>query len=537
MKNSLIARLYVLLLVVSVTASSCAKKLDLFPDNELTADKVYSTPAGIKSVLAKLYATLSITGNQGPSGQPDITGGLDEGSQVAFIRGFFNCQELPTDEAVCFWQDQTIKSFHGLSWNSNDPFLLGMYARPIYNVTLINDYLRQSTSDNLSRYGITGTIAAEVTKTRAEARFLRAFNYWVMLDLFGKSTFITEADGIGAFLPKEISRADLFKYVEAELLAIDADLAPAKSIEYGRVDKAAAWALLARLYLNAKVYTGKERYTDAITYANKVISSGYSLYKSYPGLFMADNDKAKDEFIFAVNCDGVKTQAYGNTSFFIHAACGASDNAIYGVSSGWIGYRATAGLANLFTDLSGTTDQRALFTNTSDIAIKDYAKSANFEGYGGLGVRKFVNIRSDGLPANDSKKEFSDIDFPIFRLPEMYLIYAEAVLRGGAGGDKTTAVGYINDLRKRAYGNTSGNIAFADLTLDFVLAERGRELYWEGHRRTDLVRYDLLTTATYLWPWKGGAASGTSVDKKYNIFPIPATNRTTNPNLSQNDNY
>jgi hypothetical protein len=523
--------------VAILMAGSCAKKLDLFPQNDLTPEKTYSTAAGYKSVLAKIYGGLAITGNQGPAGQPDIAGGLDEGSQVAFIRMFFNCEELPTDEAVVAWNDQTIHDFHDLKWTSADPFLKGIYARPIYNITLINEYLRESTDTKLAARNIVGNDAADIKKSRAEARFLRAFNYWVMLDLFGKSTFIDETNLIGTDLPGEKSRTDLFTFIESELKAIDGDLAPVKSIEYGRVDQGAAWALLARLYLNAQVYTGTARYTDAITYANKVIGGGYSLQPSYAQLFMADNDKRKDEFMFAVNCDGLHTQAYGNTTFFVHAACG-DDHNDYGVGGGWNGYRATKGLSDLFTDLSGATDKRAMFTTSkygtspTQIAISDVSTFDN-----GLHVVKWKNIRSDGGAISDVTANFSDVDFPVFRLSEMYLIYAEAVLRGGTGGDATTALGYINLIRTRAYGNASGNINAGALTLNFILAERGRELYWEGHRRTDLIRYGLLTTGTYLWPWKGGVASGTAVDPKYNIFPVPAANRTANPNLSQNTGY
>jgi hypothetical protein len=258
---------------------------------------------------------------------------------------------------------------------------------------------------------------------------------------------------------------------------------------------------------------------------------------------MADNDKRKDEFMFTINCDGLHTQAYGNTTFLAHAACGDDHNE-YGVGSGWNGYRATAALGNLFPkDGSGnidtTADKRGVFFYTSkykatptQMAITDVS---NFEN--GLHVNKWRNIRSDGGPISDVKADFADIDFPVFRLSEMYLIYAEAVLRGGTGGDATTALNYINLIRTRAYGNTNGNISAGALTLDFILAERGRELYWEGHRRTDLIRYGLLTSGTYLWPWKGGVSSGTAVDSKYNLFAVPATNRTSNPNLTQNEGY
>lgn len=536
MKNKLIK--YVAgLLVMAMAISSCAKKLDLYPTNDLTPEKAYATAAGYKSVLAKIYGTLSITGNAGPAGNPDISGGLDEGSQVAFIRMLFNCEELPTDEAVVAWNDQTIHDFHNLKFTSADPFLKGIYARPIYNITLINEYLRESTDAKLTERGISGSDAADIKNSVAEVRFLRAFNYWVMMDLFGKSTFITEDDKVGTNLPREINRDDLFKYIESELKAIDGDLAPARTIEYGRVDQGAAWALLARMYLNAGVYTGTTRYTDAITYAKKVIDAGYTLYPGYARVFMADNDKAKNEFMFAINCDGSKTQAYGNTTFFVHAACG-NDNAEYGVGGGWFGYRSTAAHVNLFSDLTGATDQRAMFTTSkygtspAQLIINDVS---NFEQ--GPHVKKYVNIRSDGGPVSDSKKDFADVDFPVFRLPEMYLIYAEAVLRGGTGGDAATALSYMNLIRERAYGNSSGNISAGQLTLQYILDERGRELYWEGHRRTDLIRYGLLTTGTYLWPWKGGVSSGTAVDPKYNLFPIPSSNLVANPNLTQNPGY
>jgi starch-binding outer membrane protein, SusD/RagB family len=538
MKNKTISKL-LLAVVTAITVSSCAKKLDLFPQNDLTPEKAFSNAAGYKSVLAKIYGTLSITGNSGPAGAPDISGGLDEGSQVAFIRMLFNCETLPTDEAVVAWNDQTIKDFHNLRWTADDPFLKGIYARCIYNVTLINEYLRESTDAKLAERGIGGNDATEIKKSVAETRFLRAFNYWVMLDLFGKSTFITEADALGATLPKEINRPDLFKYIESELLAIESGLATAKSAEYGRVDQGAAWALLARLYLNAGVYTGTTKYTEAITYAKKVIGGGYSLHPNYRQVFMADNDKAKNEFMFAINCDGARTQAYGNTTFFVHCAAG-DDFADYGVNGGWFGYRTTTGLTNLFTDLTGSTDKRAMFTTSkfgtspAQAVITDVAEFSQ-----GIHVNKYRNIRSDGGPTSDARREFSDVDFPVFRLSEMYLIYTEAVMRGGTGGDLGTALTYMNAIRSRAGATpfVAGDITATPAGLQTVLDERGRELYWEGHRRTDLVRYNLLTTGTYLWQWKGGVANGTAVEAKYNIFPIPTTNRTSNPNLSQNEGY
>jgi len=560
MKNNFLKTQGAILMLV-IMISSCAKKLDLLPQNDLTPEKVYATPAGYKSVLAKIYGAMSIGGNSGPAGSPDISGGLDEGSQIAFIRPFFNCQELPTEEAVCFWNDQTVKNYHAFSYTADDPFLKGMYARPIWNITLINEYLRESTDEKLASRNISGAAATEIKNTRSEIRFLRAFNYWVMMDIFGKSTFITESYGIASNqTPPEISRANLYAFIMSELKAIETEMAPAKSAEYGRVDKAANWALQARIYLNANVYLGTTSntyYDSAIINAVKVINAGYSLnqtavngYSGYGQLFMADNDKRTNEIIWAINCDGLKTQGYGNTTFLANAPSGDDKPTDYfkgAGGAGWKGYVATKNLANLFPDPTGATDKRAMFTTSKfgtsasqiELPILPNASEVNFgDPSSGVHVSKFKNIRSDNAEIQDlNNRTFADIDFPLFRLSEMYLIYAEAVLRGGTSGNITTAVGYINNIRTRAYGNTSGNITAGQLNLQFILDERGRELYWEGHRRTDLIRYNLLTSSSYLWPWKGGLASGTGVDAKYNLYPIPSSARNSNPNLTQNPGF
>ena len=116
------------------------------------------------------------------------------------------------------------------------------------------------------------------------------------------------------------------------------------------------------------------------------------------------------------------------------------------------------------------------------------------------------------------------------------LRYAEAVLRGG-GGNTGTALGYVNALRQRAYGDNSGDITLGQMDLQFILDERGRELLWEGHRRTDLVRYGQFTGGTYIWSWKGNVQAGASTPDHLNLYPIPASQLSANPNLTQNPGY
>ncbi len=534
MKNT-IKNIAIAFITMSIV-SACSGKLDLFPQNDMTPNNAYATMDGYTSVLAKIYGSLALGGNEG-DGAPDISG-LDGGSQISFIRPFFNLQELPTDEAVVAWNDQTIKDFHNLAWTSSDPFIKGMYARPIWNIGLINAFLNEATDAKISERGFSGTDATNISNMAAEARFLRAFNYWAAMDLFGKYSFLTEADQTGT-TPVEKSAAEIFEYIESELKAVEEILPAARSNVYGRVDRAAAQALLARLYLNAETYIGTGKYNEAATYAKKVIDAGYTLSNQYYRLFQADNHTQVNEVIWAINCDGLMTQGHGNTTFLVHAASG-EDAPDYNVGSGWAGYRATKGLSEKFYSGNATTtaDKRALFTTSRykiDPVENEIDDISNF--HNGVHVKKWTNNYEDGRAGNDPGRNFTDTDFPVFRLAEMHLIYAEAVLRGATTGDKATALALINALRTRAYGDASGNIADASLNLQFILDERARELYWEGHRRTDLIRFNQLVTDTYLWNWKGGVQGGRAVDAKYKLYPVPAEALMANPNLTQTSGY
>ena len=473
------------------------------PTNVADTEDVYGNPVGRKQSLAQLYGTYAIP--------QDEVKGLDAGF-TDFFRAFFNLQELPTDEAVCAWSDDGIQDFHSLSWSSSNPYIKGLYYRSLIAIKFANTFLLR-----------TETMAndATVKQYRAEARFLRALHYWVLMDIYGNPPFVDPDLVIGSKkLPKQIKRAELFKYVESELKAIDTDLAEPKANEYGRADKAAAWALLARLYLNAEVYTGTARYADAAAYAERVINSGkYSLGSDYSNLFKADNEKSP-ETILSANYDGLKTQVFGGLTFIINAASNGEAAKALNINwsvAGWGGNRATKEFANLFP----IGDKRILFGAVTP-EINDVSKFA--EGYW---VYKFRNVTSKGEAGKHST--FVDTDMPLFRLAEMYLIYAEAAARGAA--DKTKGLEYINLVRSRA-GISA--LTADELTPREVLNERGRELYWEGHRRTDLVRFKLFTSGDYLWNWKGNALNGRAVDEKYNIYPLPSDDVQANPNLKQN---
>lgn len=627
----------ILLLAVCLGIVSCHDDLNQTPidPDSFTEENVFVNAEEAKGALAKLYASLALTGQNGPAGQPDIAD-IDEGFSQ-FTRMLFNLNELTTDHAVVGWGDPGLPDLHGMYWSSSNDFTEAMYNRLAQEVSFCNSFI--SNAANLSD----PVVSTYIT----EARFLRAFAYYNLIDLYGKVPLTTS---ITTDLPQQSTRTELFNFVESELLDVKDQLMSSGANEYGRVDQVAAWALLSKLYLNAEVWTGTPRFTDCVSYSNDVINSSYMINTNdangngtaYDELFLADNDTngAQNEFIFTANFDGLNSQTYGGTTFLVHAAIGGSMPANeFGVNGGWGGLRTTKSLVNKFPEgdidvnalnnaLSGplsdwglvgdaTTngwngpdmemyetssdvfelyanllgnqmkfrfdedwgnnygdigadgslesggdnivipgdgiyhvvlnlnsltysisevmpeiDSRAMFyTDGQNLEIEDIPTFTD-----GYAVTKFKNIDSNGNQGVDTSGNFVDTDLALIRLAEIYLNYAEATLRGG-GGDMNLAVTKVNELIERGYGNSSYNISSSDLTLDFILDERSRELYWEGQRRTDLVRYGYFTTSSYVWPFKANQVEGSSTDSYRNIFPIPSSSISANPNLQQNEGY
>ena len=729
--------LFVAITVMIFALPGCIGDLDTLPldKDEITSASVYENPDNYVNVLAKLYAGLALSGQQGAAGKSDIAG-MDEGFGQ-YLRGYFYCQELPTDEALIGWNDATLRDFHDMDWTASDGFISTFYYRVFYQVSACNEFIRETTPAKLDSRNITGDARTKIETFRAEARFLRALSYYHAIDLFGNVPFVTEEDEVGAFFPKQISRKDLFTYIESELKAIEGSLIAPRS-SYGHADKAAAWMLLAKLYLNANVYISTAKYTEAITYLDKVITAGYTLEPKYANIFRGDNNKS-NEIIFPIIFDGAKAKTYGGTTFICRAAIGGKmDPAKFGVDGGWGGLRttkqfvgkfwnlsllksaqmplknaaaypviyapggyqkasgystgdwdpanapklasvnsdnkyegyiyfaadgefkftagpnwdvnwgddgangtleanganikATAGFYKINVDLNtktfsmlkttwgiiGSATPGAWNTDTpltfdantkewkvivelskaeikfransgwdinlgdngangtleyggSNIAVPAAGKyeiklklgvpdytftlevyatderamfftdgqtlevTSLFEFTNGYAVTKWNNLSSTGAVGSDPY--YVDIDFPMFRLGDAYMMYAEAVLRGGTGGSTAKALEYVNAVRTRAYQSVKGNIGSGDLNLEFLIDERAREFYWECHRRTDLVRFGKLTGASYLWAWKGGVIEGTSTDAKYNLFPIAASDVSANVNLKQNNGY
>ena len=625
MKNIFKSFIYIISFSFVLSCHDDLNQSPIDPDS-FTEENVFATVDDAKGALAKLYASLALTGQTGPAGNADIAD-IDEGFSQ-FSRMLFNLNEITTDHAVVGWGDPGLPDLHGMYWSSSNDFTEAMYYRLAQEVSFCNSFI--SNAQDLS--------GEQVSIFIAEARFLRAYAYYNLLDLYGNVPLTTE---ISTELPTQSNRVEMFAFIENELLDISSVL-PASN-EYGRVNITAAQALLSRLYLNSETWTGQPRYSECVEHSQNVMNSGYSLNTNdangngtaYDELFLADNDVngAQNEFIFALNFDGMQSQTWGGTTFLVHAAIGGTMNpGEFGVNGGWGGLRTTKNLVNQFSvdidalnsslgnqsdwglvgnatpngwdgpdlemyqigaqefavyaelvsgeikfrfnedwgvnfgdngsdgtlesgganiavsagtyyivmDLSSETYSITPFTSDRRGMIYSDGQNLEIESIppfeDGYAVSKWKNIDSNGNQGSDSAGNFCDTDIPLIRLAEIYLNYAEATIRGGSG-DVGTAVSLINEIRERAYGNSSGNISSGDLTLDFILDERSRELYWEGLRRTDLVRFNKFTNSSYLWPFKGNEQTGVGVDEYRNIFPLPANVVSINSNLTQNEGY
>jgi hypothetical protein len=513
--------------------TSCTKDLDVTP-----IDPSKTMVPDEAALYTKCYANMALQGQTGQGGDVDIDG-LDGGT-AGFVRQLFNANELTTDEAICAWGDPGIPAFNFNQWDASHPMLQGFYYRLFTGIAYCNHYLE---------------VCAGVDATReAEVRFLRALYYYHLMDCFGNVPFATK---LMSTSPEQIQRADLFKWIEEELLDVkDKLMAPAVRKDtdsgYGRADQDAANLLLARLYLNAEVYTGNARWAEAQQYAEKVINGPHKLwtqgmngFSAYQMLFMGDNGSngASQEAILPILQDGIKTTAWC-TSLFLMASTWKGDmdtESNYGTSEFWAGNRARSTLvAKFFPNNNAPAlsikdtpiaagDDRALFYGIE----RELVVTTPTEFTSGYSVGKYRNTYASNASPHNSR--FIDTDFFLMRSAEAYLIAAEADARQHGGTTSDTGKNYINALRQRA--NTS---TLNSYSLNQILDERSRELYFEGFRRTDLIRYGFFggnDSGKYLWEWKSGAQNGAALPAYRNLFAIPAEDVNANPNLKQNEGY
>ncbi|MDX2192401.1 MAG: RagB/SusD family nutrient uptake outer membrane protein [Gemmatimonadales bacterium] len=496
------------------------------PKSAVTEANAFTSPLAYQQFLARVYSGLAISGQQGPAGRGDIQG-IDEGFSQ-YVRLLWSAQQLPSDETVLGWGDVGLPELNTQLWGSANPFLVALYYRVFFQVSMANEFLRQTADARLAERGVAAGLQAEIQTYRAEARFLRALSYYHGMDLFGSIPLVDETFPVGSTPPQQATRQQIYDFVVSELTAIIPNLPASTPQNYGRATRAAGQMLLAKVYLNAQVYTGTPRWSEARQAVEQVIASPHTLDPNPRRPFMADNHTSP-EIIFPVIQDGVRTRTWGGMTFIIHASCGGNQmqDSNFGISGCWWGLRMKPQAFSRFS--AGDGRAATFFTSGQTVAVASIG-----DWFAGIPAAKFSNRTSGGAAGSDPTHV--DTDFPMFRLADAYLMYAEAVVRGG-GGNPALALQYVNALRERAFGNNANNITAPQLTLDFILDERSRELLWEGHRRQDLVRFGLFTGGTYLWSWKGGTQAGVATAAFRNLYPLPASELVANPNLTQNPGY
>ena len=514
---------------LSVGLGSCVGDLDTTPidENIQLPEDVLNSQDAYEQLLAKCYQGLSVSASHGPDSDPDISG--VDGGFGQYVRALFNMQVLTTDEATCCWTDTGLQDLHNMNWTTTNQFISSMYYRIFFQVSLCNEFIRRANSAALS--------ASEFPKRAgfvAEARALRALSYYHAIDLFGNVPFSTEGNVVGAGGPAQISRANLYEWLVGECseLLDGSDLAEAGQNVYGRCDKGMVRMILAKVYLNAEVWGCGSHYAECAALCEDVMDD-YPLHGNYAELFMADNHLCTknvtyngDEIIFAVPQDGLTLRSYGCTNFLIFAGTGGDmDAAAMGISSGWGGLSLTKDFVDKFDDVN---DARAMFYTKYGKNIDDIVTFAPSEGEGGYKSMKFKNVNHDGTPGQNTG--FVDTDFPMFRAADAYLMLAECAKRGGAA--EQDGKDALNAVRERA-----GLGAVDAYSLQDVLDERARELYWECTRRQDLIRFDQYTTDTYCWQWKGAVKEGRAVEDYRNLMPLVPADINASGKLTQNLGY
>ena len=541
-------------LLMGMGLNSCVKDLDVEPIDPSLINDV--TP---EQLFNKCYSVFATSGNNGGDDNVDIDG-LDGGFQHKF-RQMWNSNELTTDEAICGWGDEGIASYCHNSYDASHPMLRGYYYGLCIGITFCNQYIEE-----FSDYDATMT---------AEIRFLRAFQFYLLTDAFGNIPFTTKISGDN---PEQYTRAQVCEFIESELKDIIGEGSGNQVLSdpmpknygqtgFGRVDKAAAWMLLARLYLNSQVYTGTARWAEARDYAKKVMDSPYRLFTNdysgkgidgverkftaYQMLFMGDNgtNGAMVEAVFPVIQNGTRTTSYGGTNFLIASTFdgdmhpypydNSEVNGLYNNNT-WGGNRCRPELIKKFfsdidapeghayTVAEAAGDDRALFeTEGRNLNVEN---ESDFKY--GYATAKFTNFKCDGSKGSDNT--FPDSQLLYMRAAEAYLTYAEAVTRlAGSGAAPADAVTAINAIRTRAHATEK-----ASYSLNDILDEWSREFYFEGRRRVDLIRFGKFGGNTdYKWQWKGGAYAGRDFEAYRNVFAIPTDDLIANPNLKQNEGY
>lgn len=578
--------LYAICAAALLLTVSC-ENLDLFPESEaaLSENEVFSTYEGYHGFFLKCYLAM-VCESQGSGHGGDDLSGWDAGRST-FLRALYWSQEAPSDEMYNrSGSGYGLRNATAMNWEPGTQFPMWLYYRCYLIISYTNDLLRRTTESQLKDNGVYEACKNEVGYWRAEARFIRAYMYYLLMDNFGDVGFVDETSPNGAY-PVQWARKDLYAWLTAELEEIQNDLMPASQRVWGRANAASAQFLLARIYLGCHVYAGTTTdYGKALEYCKKIIGSGaFSLAPNYIENFLADNNTSK-EIIWGLASDTDHVNGSGSTNYLLkanlHSALIAPGTGLdFGITEQWGGNHC---MRQVFVEKFAEEDRDFHYADPWGDRKKDHRAllfmgpetegkldgknaalvkelyadedptSTTVKGSAPNGAlyTKWRNVMKDRVVREPSK--YSNVGFPVMRLADVYLMAAEAIMRGNGGTPNAEALGYVNEVRQRAYcsgkylqadkHNADGDITLDQLTYRWLLDERSRELWSENWRRSDLIRFDCYTN-NYSWDFKGYMPNAkginyygiADVDDKYNLYPIPQDDVRYNPNLKQNPNY
>jgi len=535
--------------------TSCVGDLDLKPNDPNLVDT--NDPDFAANSLAMCYSGIAVSGINGPGSS--YVQGLDPGTS-AYLRLMFTLNEFCTDELVWIWPDAGVQDIVTNTWSQSNSLLQGVYYRLMGHIAICNQYLANTA----------GAGDTEGINMRSEARVLRAYSYYNMLDLFGQSSFTTE-ENIGQE-PTQISRKDLFNWIESELKEIVDQKLIAETPVYGRVGIDGAEGLLARLYLNAEVFSGEARWEDCQKRCENIIArhqgggfQGSGLAENYLYVFSAENEKympgggnkGENEILFGIAFDADMTQSYGGSSFVLASTISNTHYLVrqnYGCSAEWSCIRGIKQMAERFygldndvrddlwlrgykpegtlTDANGQPildgDGKPQKYNAEDYSDEFVGFTGEWNTTGGNAIIKVTNRRPNPATLNDTSvpEEYRGWDFkknangtwePNF--PSTTFSSTDWPIIRLSDIYLMYTECYINGRAGNAdkalqYMNLvrarakAPALSYVDLTKKGIMDERSREFYLEGTRRTDLIRNGMFAGPTQtVWQYKGSNTS------------------------------
>jgi starch-binding outer membrane protein, SusD/RagB family len=503
------------LTIVLLLGSAC-ERLDEKVYSLDTADNFYSTTDQVLSAWSLPYSFL----------------------QTMTYSVHFAMESFPTDEATATtkagagYENGTWERFHKHTWTSQEPFIKYEWSNLFQGIGYCNSFIEAILDKDLSQLNL------PVSKEQmiAEVKLMRAFYYYWALSGFGNVP-IVERVGVPAS-PPTAPRAEVFEFIEREILE-NIDLLGEKGDPtwYGRFTKTAAHALLAKLYLNAEVFTGTARWTDCIAQCDAIINSGlYNLDPTWDAPFKVRNEFSQEN-IFVIPFDANFAPGFNAVEQQLHS----SHRQAYGVTFfPWNKIVTQESFYNLFKpndyrinqwlvgpqffDNNGVQEPLLDWSGQPLVITPQIDMFNNQSGGDNQGVR---NIKYEIEPGGLNNMSN---DLVIFRLSDIMFMKAESLMRSNGNVATGEAVNLINQVRARSFAPGDPDAAYttATLTMDELLDERGREFAYEMKRREDLIRFGKFTMA---W-WEKPESPPTRT-----LFPIPLEIITTNKALVQNPGY